>query len=104
MQTRSQTKKLVAIAKEPEVKDTFVSEPLVKEPEVKDTFVSEPLVKDPEVKEQVAKDTMLIETHYRKPLYDVDIDFDEASIAWRANKKSIGNGQFKYKKWTKLNN
>ena len=89
MQTRSQAKKIVAIAKEPEV-----TKPLVK-----DTFVSEPLVK-----EQVAKDPMLIETPYRKPLYDVDIDFDEASIAWRANKKSIGNGQFKYKKWTKLNN
>ena len=28
--------------------------------------------------------------------YDVDIDFDEASEAWRANKKSIGNGMFKY--------
>ena len=89
MQTRSQTKKLVAIAKEPEVKDTFVSEPSVKEPESK---------------EQVAKDPAIIETPYRQPLYDVDIDFDEASIAWRANKKSIGNGQFKYKKWTKLNN
>jgi hypothetical protein len=26
----------------------------------------------------------------------VDIDFDEASKAWRENKKSIGNGSFKY--------
>ena len=24
-------------------------------------------------------------------LYEVNIDFDEASNAWRANKKSIGN-------------
>jgi len=24
------------------------------------------------------------------------IDFDEASFAWRANKKHLGNGQFKY--------
>ena len=24
------------------------------------------------------------------------IDFDEASLAWRANKKHLGNGQFKY--------
>ena len=24
------------------------------------------------------------------------IDFDDASNCWRANKKSIGNGQFKY--------
>ena len=29
-------------------------------------------------------------------LYEVDIDFDDASEAWRANKKSIGNGQYKY--------
>lgn len=27
---------------------------------------------------------------------NVDIDFDEASKAWRENKKSIGNGSFKY--------
>ena len=25
-------------------------------------------------------------------LYEVNIDFDEASIAWKANKKYIGNG------------
>ena len=30
-------------------------------------------------------------------LYEVDIDFDSASKAWRANKISIGNGNFKYK-------
>jgi len=29
------------------------------------------------------------------PLYD-DINFDEASKAWRENKKSIGNGMYKY--------
>jgi hypothetical protein len=29
-------------------------------------------------------------------LYEVNIDFDEASEAWRANKKSIGNGSYKY--------
>jgi len=27
---------------------------------------------------------------------EVNIDFDEASIAWRANKKSSGNGCYKY--------
>ncbi len=26
----------------------------------------------------------------------MDIDFDEASNAWRKNKLSIGNGMFKY--------
>jgi len=29
-------------------------------------------------------------------VYDVNIDFDEASAAWRANKKSSGNGCYKY--------
>ena len=30
------------------------------------------------------------------PLYTVEINFDEAIDAWRANKKSIGNGHYKY--------
>jgi hypothetical protein len=29
-------------------------------------------------------------------LYIVEIDFDEASRMWKANKKSIGNGSYKY--------
>jgi len=29
-------------------------------------------------------------------LYEVNIDFDESSEAWKANKKSIGNGNYKY--------
>jgi len=29
-------------------------------------------------------------------LYEVNIDFDEASEAWRSNKKHTGNGMFKY--------
>jgi len=28
--------------------------------------------------------------------YEVNIDFDEASTSWKQNKKSIGNGQYKY--------
>jgi len=32
----------------------------------------------------------------KAPLYEVNIDFDEASKAWKANKKSIGNGSYKY--------
>jgi hypothetical protein len=28
--------------------------------------------------------------------YEVNIDFDEAISAWRTNKKSMGNGQYKY--------
>jgi hypothetical protein len=33
---------------------------------------------------------------YRKPLYTVNIDFDEASAAWKANKKPTQNGCYKY--------
>jgi hypothetical protein len=29
-------------------------------------------------------------------LYKVEINFDEASEGWRANKKCIGNGHYKY--------
>ena len=28
--------------------------------------------------------------------FEVDIDFDEASLAWRSNKKSLGSGHYKY--------
>ena len=31
-----------------------------------------------------------------KLLYFIEIDFDEASAAWKANKKYIGNGSYKY--------
>ena len=30
------------------------------------------------------------------PIYDVNIDFDDASKCWRENKKHVGNGQFQY--------
>ena len=33
--------------------------------------------------------------------YEVNIDFDEASAAWKANKKSLGNGCYKYIKMPK---
>ena len=31
-----------------------------------------------------------------KDKYTVDIDFDKASTEWKANKKYIGNGSYKY--------
>lgn len=31
-----------------------------------------------------------------REIYEVDIDFDGASEAWRSNKKSLGNGHYKY--------
>lgn len=39
-------------------------------------------------------------------IYEVNIDFDAASEAWKANKRSIGNGSYKYVclKRTKNNN
>jgi hypothetical protein len=37
------------------------------------------------------------QTKYEKSaIYEVNIDFDGASEAWKANKKSIGNGSYKY--------
>ena len=37
------------------------------------------------------------QTKYEKSaIYEVNIDFDEASEAWKSNKKSIGNGSYKY--------
>ena len=36
-------------------------------------------------------------TNYEKSsIYNVDIDFNEASQAWNSNKKHIGNGMYKY--------
>ena len=29
-------------------------------------------------------------------VYETIIDFDEASMLWKSNKKSIGNGSYKY--------
>jgi hypothetical protein len=36
------------------------------------------------------------EINIKLPLYNVEINFDEASEAWRANKKYVGNGHYKY--------
>jgi hypothetical protein len=33
-----------------------------------------------------------------KPVYSVDIDFEEASQAWMANKRRMGNGMYMYKR------
>ena len=37
-----------------------------------------------------------LETNNKGALYEVNIDFDEASTLWRHNKKAIGEGHFKY--------
>ena len=31
-----------------------------------------------------------------EPMYEVNIDFDEASKCWQQNKSSLGNGTYKY--------
>jgi hypothetical protein len=54
---------------------------------------------------QQAKENTQVVSHYKNEtkreieniiLYMVELDFDEASASWKANKKSIGNGQYKY--------
>jgi len=42
-------------------------------------------------------ETPIIQKEIHQNLYEVDIDFDLASAAWRANKRSMGDGSFKYK-------
>jgi len=42
-------------------------------------------------------ETPTIQKQIHQNLYEVDIDFDLASAAWRANKRSMGDGSFKYK-------
>jgi hypothetical protein len=37
------------------------------------------------------------QTRSRPPVYAVEIDFDEASAAWKANKVAQGNGMYSYK-------
>jgi len=34
----------------------------------------------------------------KPPLYEVRIDFDAASKAWKKNKHQIGNGEYEYRK------
>lgn len=76
MQTRSQTRSLAQVRE------------LAKEPVIK------------LVKESI-KEPVIIKNPFQ--LYEVDIDFDDASKAWRANKKSIGNGQYVYIREKKAN-
>jgi hypothetical protein len=35
--------------------------------------------------------------------FKVNIDFNEASLAWRSNKRSVGNGCFEYTSYEKPN-
>jgi len=42
------------------------------------------------------KDILLDNIDIETGLYKVEIDFDDASTQWKTNKKSIGNGSYKY--------
>ena len=125
MQTRSQTRKLLNDPKN-EMFEIPVVRPTVKAAErpttVRPTTVKaaeRPTVKAAErptttkVSARVLPDSIIngpstpincalfLPKYIQKPLYEVDIDFDEASEAWRSNKTSIGNGQYKYNKGTR---
>jgi len=41
--------------------------------------------------------TMMTRSKTKKVIYDIAIDFDEASRAWLANKISLGGGTYEYK-------
>lgn len=44
--------------------------------------------------EEVSCETIV--SNIDTPLYEVNIDFDEASEEWRRNKKQLSNGTFAY--------
>lgn len=44
----------------------------------------------------VKMQTRSLTRYAARALYTVDINFDEASEAWKTNKQSIGNGMYKY--------
>jgi hypothetical protein len=45
---------------------------------------------------QTRSQTRLLKTVEKPPMYELDIDFDDASACWRKNKKYLGNGTYKY--------
>jgi hypothetical protein len=76
MQTRSQTKKLLEEVNAKPLEEVNVTG-----------------------QQRVLPDTILHSNLPKKKgqQYEIKIDFDEASKAWRVNKIPIGNGQFKYR-------
>lgn len=104
MQTRSQTRKLLLDPKNvmfeiPVPRETPREKPSAKakaKPIKASTRVLPESIKNgPSTPINCA---LFLPKYMQKPLYDVDINFDEASEAWRSNKTSIGNGEYKYKK------
>ena len=89
MQTRSQTRNLLLAptkettnATKKEAPTKVLSTPRILPESIKNVFYE-------------SEYTLYMPQYLEKPL---DIDFDEASKAWRENKVYIGNGSFRYKK------
>jgi hypothetical protein len=104
MQTRSQTRNLLlaqALEKAPTkvLESTKVLAKVLESTKVLETRILPDTIKNVFYE---SEHTLYMPQYLQKPLYDVDIDFDEASEAWRSNKISIGNGQYKYKKRVKF--
>jgi propanediol utilization protein len=49
---------------------------------------------NPSKNRRIIKDDVVVETPTLRR--SSRINFDEASVAWRSNKRSVGNGQFEY--------
>jgi hypothetical protein len=45
----------------------------------------------------ISVDIGVINDHIVLDIFEVNIDFNDASLAWRANKRSIGGGCYTYK-------
>ena len=52
-------------------------------------------------KNNAKKETMYLRSVKKTATFSVDIDFDEASLAWNSNKQPVGNGCFVYKTYEK---
>jgi hypothetical protein len=120
MQTRAQTKRIIqarkeeAIRREIEWKEKCLKQQLLEEKRKKRLEKKEKKLQEIKNQPKVVtrsqkkedfetwkeKKINLIEKTEKQlkkqPIYEVNIDFDDASACWRANKKHIGNGYFKY--------
>jgi hypothetical protein len=45
---------------------------------------------------QTRAENLIQNKDVNRPLFTLDIDFDEASRAWNANKKRMPNGEYRY--------
>jgi len=53
-------------------------------------------IKKEEIKKEEIKKEEIKKEEIKRVQFDVNIDFDDAANAWNYNKKSIGNGSYKY--------